>query len=252
MVALIGVVIGFMLIIFNDEIFQYSPPPPGPLVSSYLFLLALFLLLCELEVYPASLRKLGTIFQNIIEMFIAAFIAEIIIVGFWFPLEANVMRALEKSADVIEELVWSDNYWNCDTLCNILRSRIARYVVSYMLSAFFLIIVLHASRAIDLRALDEGVDCFINDIVFRVKRNIKRQIKKLTNPKYTEDISDRVEDQLIRQLVNGTCSDDLTSLNGTKLQTTQNKKRRRSSRIKRTKMNGGNGEGDDYGNCIYD
>lgn len=40
----------------------------GPLISCYLFMLAAALLLYDLSVYPQSLRKLGVIFQTIVEV----------------------------------------------------------------------------------------------------------------------------------------------------------------------------------------
>lgn len=74
-------------------------------------------------------------------------------VDFWFPLELVVLRAASVLADFLEEMLQSGS-WPCDTVCDVLRNEYTSYVASYMLSVFFLLAVLHATRAIDLRELE--------------------------------------------------------------------------------------------------
>ncbi|XP_028128269.1 uncharacterized protein LOC114324602 isoform X2 [Diabrotica virgifera virgifera] len=236
---IIGILIALVYIACNQEIFKKSPSdPPGPLVSTYLFLLALFILLCELQVYPASLRKLGTIPQVVLEVFLATFIAEIIIVDFWFPLESIAMDNLIHIADLFEELL-SSGKWNCDVVCDMLRSHSARYSVSYAISTFFLFTVLHATRFIDIRTLDGGISCFFGDILGRSKRRIKKQFKNISNRnikdidrKSTRDISEINDKTITQELKKVSCPCD----NGAKHQSVKKsspRKLRRSKRLRR-------------------
>ncbi|XP_072389256.1 uncharacterized protein [Diabrotica undecimpunctata] len=236
---IIGILIALLYIAFNQEIFTKSASdPPGPLVSSYIFLLALFILLCELQVYPASLRKLGTIPQVVIEVFLATFIAEIIIVDFWFPLESIAMDNLIHIADLFEELL-SSGKWNCDIVCDVLRSHSARYSVSYAISTFFLFTVLHATRFIDIRTLDGGVSCFFGDILVRSKRKIKKQFKNISNKnvkdidkKATRDISQINDKRITKELKKVTCPCD-SDVKHKSVKKSSPRKLRRSKRLRR-------------------
>ncbi|KAJ8939242.1 hypothetical protein NQ318_015200 [Aromia moschata] len=126
----------------------------GPLVATYVFIFSVFLLLWDIRLYPKSLRKLGRLCQCFIEFVIAAFLFENILMDFWFPLEIGVLALPQKAAGLIEDLLATGS-WNCPTsLCDGLRSEQTGYVLSYLLSFFFLFAVLQATRAIDLRELE--------------------------------------------------------------------------------------------------
>lgn len=75
----------------------------------------------------------------------------------WFALEIIAMNGLDNLAEYIEDMVQSTN-WNCDTFCEYLRSDKAKMAVSYNLSIFFLLTVLHAIRAVDVRHLKYEID----------------------------------------------------------------------------------------------
>lgn len=77
---------------------------------------------------------------------------ENIMLDFWFPLEIMAMDGLINLSDQIEELLQYGN-WTCEGICDYLKSDNAKMTASYVLSVFFLLAVLHAVRAIDLRAL---------------------------------------------------------------------------------------------------
>lgn len=167
---LIPVFIAYLLLCFGIQYFREPKEVgPGPLVSSYIFMFAAFLLLWDIRLYPRSLRKLGFISQCIIEVsfhylyqnvcdymffqfLVASFLFENIMVDFWFPLEAVILSSAPKSADLLEEMLQSGNR-PCDMVCDVLRNKWSSYVASYCLSLFFLLAVLHATRAIDLREL---------------------------------------------------------------------------------------------------
>ncbi|CAG9854378.1 unnamed protein product [Phyllotreta striolata] len=168
--SLLAIFVAFLTIFTNDQIFKAASSTPGPLVSSYIFLIALFLLLCELPMYPNSLRKLGFLVQGLFEVLATAVIAEGMTVDFWLPLEAAAMDNVAKLADLIDDFL-ADDEWKCD---NSSRNTAARYVVSYFLSIFFLMTVLHATRIVDLRAVDEGVGRLVGDATWRFKRFVKR------------------------------------------------------------------------------
>lgn len=71
---------------------------------------------------------------------------------FWFPLEAALMSAPAKLAEHVEELLQTGE-WSCEAFCEFLKDESTGLIASYVASTDFLIIVLHAIRAIDLRAL---------------------------------------------------------------------------------------------------
>ncbi|CAH1183506.1 unnamed protein product [Phaedon cochleariae] len=172
-----AVLASFAAISMNFQIFRETQDAgPGPLLSTYIFLFAFFLLLWDLTLYPKTLRQLGRISQFFMEFLIATFMTECIMIDFWFPLEKMVMNIPAKMADVIDDML-SSGEWRCDTLCDTLRSQALTYVVSYAVSVSFLVAVLHATRVIDLRALREGPSCFFGDIVFRLKKVIKKQLR---------------------------------------------------------------------------
>lgn len=140
------------------------------------------------------------LFLFIFKVLVAAFIAEGMTVDFWLPLEAAAMENVPKLADLIDDMLSNDD-WKCDVLCNTLRNTTTRYVVSYSLSIFFLMAVLHATRIIDLRVLDEGFGYFINDIGFKFKRFVKKQFKWAI----TKELDNSVtidDEQIIKEVLN--------------------------------------------------
>ncbi|KAJ8973714.1 hypothetical protein NQ317_009308 [Molorchus minor] len=125
----------------------------GPLAATYIFLFAIFLLLWDIRLYPNSLRKLG-LFQYFVEFLIAQFLFENILLDFWFPLEVTLLLLPLELASTVEEMLTTYANLACGPLCEGLRDERAGLVLSYVLSVFFLIAVLHATRAIDLRELE--------------------------------------------------------------------------------------------------
>ncbi|CAH1183505.1 unnamed protein product [Phaedon cochleariae] len=167
-----------LLILAGYQVFRKSADAGnGPLVSTYIFLTALFLLLYDLRLYPKQLRKLDGPFQTVIEFLIAAFLMENIIMDFWFPIESVINKEiLPRIAELIEES-FKQRDWDCQTVCEVFRSETTALVCSYFLSIFFLLAVLHAIRAIDLRALQDGPSCFFGDIAYRLKRFYRKKMK---------------------------------------------------------------------------
>lgn len=78
---------------------------------------------------------------------------ENLVIDFWFPLEIVAMASPEKLAVNIEDLLEQGGGWTCGRFCEFLKSENTPFVISYTLSVFFLVAVMHAVRAIDLRAL---------------------------------------------------------------------------------------------------
>ncbi|CAH0557844.1 unnamed protein product [Brassicogethes aeneus] len=139
----------------------------GPLASCYIFMFSVFLLLWDLRVYPRTLRKQWNLFQFIIEFCIAEFIMEQLLFDFWFPLEKSLIAAIPKLGEYIEKgfkKLGQDINLECFK-----SDKVGNYA-SYTLSIFFLIAVLHATRAIDLRILECGISTFFSDTYSRFKR----------------------------------------------------------------------------------
>lgn len=78
---------------------------------------------------------------------------ENLVIDFWFPLEIVIMTGLEKLSHYIEDLLEQGGGWSCGGFCNYLKSESTQILASYAMSSFFMIAVMHAIRAIDLRAL---------------------------------------------------------------------------------------------------
>lgn len=142
----------------------------GPYLSTLIFNLAVFVLLWDIRLYPTSMRKLGTCCSSILQVsnikcrkafnffilsfqfFIAALITEHLVADFWLPLEEDVMHLLPKIADVEEELLRQGGF-EIDAITEFLRKEETQIAASYLLSLFFLLCVLHATRIIDFRLL---------------------------------------------------------------------------------------------------
>lgn len=72
---------------------------------------------------------------------------------FWWPLEASFFALLPKIADFEKEVLRQSGLDNIGGVLQVLRLDIAAIVVSYLLSIFFFLCALHATRIIDLRLL---------------------------------------------------------------------------------------------------
>nr|CAI5869752.1 unnamed protein product [Callosobruchus analis] len=79
---------------------------------------------------------------------------ENLMIDFWFPLEGAVSELPSKMADGLDEII------TCGSLCEALRSDKTKVAASYMMSGLLLLMVLHATRMIDLRKLAEGPSFF--------------------------------------------------------------------------------------------
>ncbi|CAG9854379.1 unnamed protein product [Phyllotreta striolata] len=156
-------------LIFRDPDANYA----GPKLSSYVFLTAVCILLYDLRLYPKRLRKLDHLSQNIVEFFIAMFAMELVLQDFWYPLINGLVALLLHGAEKMEYL--SDYEYLSDSLKD--PSTVDR--ITYILSLFFLLSVLHAVRAIDFRALQEGPGCFFDDIAYRGRRFLLKKIRYL-------------------------------------------------------------------------
>ncbi|XP_074031042.1 uncharacterized protein [Leptinotarsa decemlineata] len=177
---LLAVALALILVCNGQQIFRETVPiEAGPLLSLYTFMAAIFLLLYDLRLYPTSLRKLDGFGQTFIEFLVSAFLMENIMLDFWIPLIATITQEmLPNFADFLDETML-DKDWNCADFCDFIKSDTFATVISYVLSIFFLIAVLHAIRAIDLRAFEDGPGCFFGDIFFRVKRFFRRKLRSL-------------------------------------------------------------------------
>ncbi|KAG5864509.1 hypothetical protein JTB14_030340 [Gonioctena quinquepunctata] len=159
---LIAVTLALLVTCSGQQIFRETTIfESGSVVSMCIFMTALFLLLYDLRLFPSSLRKLDGLGQIFIEFLVAVFLIENIMMDFWIPLLATTTQEVSPAiADLLDEKL-RERDWNCFEFCDFLRT------------------VLHAIRAIDLRALQEGPDCFIGDIYFRTKRFFRRKLKSL-------------------------------------------------------------------------
>ncbi|KAJ8971127.1 hypothetical protein NQ314_000859 [Rhamnusium bicolor] len=160
--------------IFRD---QDEPYKGNVVIPCYIFLFSLFLLLCEMRIYPKSLRKLGRLGQTIIEYFIATFIMENLLTDFWIPLETQLLIGLAKLSVQLEETLQSFDIV-CGAVCDVLGSEMAGLAARTILSLFFLLAVLQATRAIDFGQLRCGVGFFFTDILFRLKWYFKRTVMR--------------------------------------------------------------------------
>lgn len=77
---------------------------------------------------------------------------EVIMNDFWWPLEDSVIKFLPKIADFEKEILRHSGL-EFGGILQILRDENARVIASYVLSLFFLLAALHATRFIDLRLL---------------------------------------------------------------------------------------------------
>lgn len=71
---------------------------------------------------------------------------------FWLPLDAAIAAFLPKVAD-FEKDILSQGGYEGEGILQCLREENAKVVASYLMSIFFLISVLHATRMVDLRLL---------------------------------------------------------------------------------------------------
>ncbi|KAJ8921109.1 hypothetical protein NQ315_015907 [Exocentrus adspersus] len=168
---LVPVLVAYLLLCFGIQYFREPREVGnGPLVSSYIFMFAAFLLLWDIRLYPKSLRRLGIISQAIVEFLIASFLFENIMVDFWFPLEVVVLASPAKLADGLEEMLQTGD-WSCDGVCEFLRDETTSFAVSYILSIFFVLAVLHSTRAIDLRLLESRLAHKLLDVsILKVRK----------------------------------------------------------------------------------
>lgn len=80
------------------------------------------------------------------------FFMEVIMNDFWLPLDAAMGVFLPKVAD-FEKDILEKGGWEGEGILQFLREDNAKVVASYLLSIFFLLAVLHATRIVDFRLL---------------------------------------------------------------------------------------------------
>lgn len=88
-----------------------------------------------------------------IQFLVCQYLMELSIIQFWFPLESTIVESLPKLADSLNEIMQKVQL-NSQTIDDILKSDITPMVFSYLLSGFFLITALHATRVINLCELE--------------------------------------------------------------------------------------------------
>ncbi|XP_017776883.1 PREDICTED: uncharacterized protein LOC108562896 [Nicrophorus vespilloides] len=171
----------FLAFILNScgiYIFHESTKPGcEPLVSCLIFLVAVFLLLWDMRLFPSSLRKLWRCGAYFFQFIISAFLMEHIMNDFWFPLEASMFAFFPKIAQ-FEDDILKQSGWTSSGVLQILKCDLANVVASYALSLFFFFGVLHATRVIDFRLLKCGYSVFLDDVRYRSKKLLKR-VKRL-------------------------------------------------------------------------
>lgn len=86
------------------------------------------------------------------QFFIACFLMEHIVNDFWIPLEEAAIAFLPKLAEY-EEYILKQSGFNSDVVTGFLKDEQICMCMSYVLSLFFFIGVLHATRIVDLRLL---------------------------------------------------------------------------------------------------
>ncbi|VEN52919.1 unnamed protein product [Callosobruchus maculatus] len=163
MTNLFSVFVSYLSLSLGYQIYR-SPPEveeSAPFLSLLIFLTTLLLLLVNLDIYPSSLRRLGWFGMLIVEdacvffqFLLSYFVMENLMIDFWFPLEGAVTQLPSKIADGLDEIV------TCGRVCDGLRSDNTKVAASYMMSGILLLMVLHATRMIDLRKLAEGPSAF--------------------------------------------------------------------------------------------
>lgn len=77
---------------------------------------------------------------------------EVLMNDFWWPLEASCISILPKIAD-FEQQILTQSGLSVTGILQLLRNDTAAVLTSYLLSIFFLLSSLHATRIIDLRLL---------------------------------------------------------------------------------------------------
>ncbi|XP_028128267.1 uncharacterized protein LOC114324601 [Diabrotica virgifera virgifera] len=169
----------YLLICSGYQIFRVPfDPLIQYLIPFYIFLTAVFLLLYDLRLYPKPLRKLDKLSQTAVEFLVAVFLMENIILDFWIPLQDGTASVTYTLAEKLDEINYYE-FYPLRIITEILETSIFNTCVIYILSIFFLLSCLHAIRAVDFRALDEGPSCFFSDIVYRSKRFMKKKFKTL-------------------------------------------------------------------------
>ncbi|XP_057671445.1 uncharacterized protein LOC130903394 [Diorhabda carinulata] len=175
----LSVIICYLLICSGYQFFrEYTRVSDESMWPSYIFLTSVLLLLYDLRLYPKTLRKLDKYSQITIEFLVALFLMEHILYDFWFPLETGTEMALIKLADKIDESK-IENVQQFETVSESIKSSTCKIIAIYILSIFFLLSVLHAIRAVDFRALQDGPSCFFGDISYRLKRFLRKKLKIL-------------------------------------------------------------------------
>lgn len=87
-----------------------------------------------------------------IQFFVATILTEHLVSDFWLPLEEDTMHLLPKIAEIEAELLKQGGF-ECETITEFLKQEQTQIAASYILSLYFLLSVMHATRVVDIRLL---------------------------------------------------------------------------------------------------
>ncbi|XP_019878726.2 uncharacterized protein LOC109606632 [Aethina tumida] len=145
--------------------------------SCCIFLLTIFFLIWNCGINLKSLKRHWCL-QLCIELLISKFTMEELLVQFWYPLEDTVLGVFPRLAINLETVLSEppfEYYVNMDWL----HGPITRALISILISSFLLVTILHVTRTIDLRGLEQGPRFFLHDTYAKLIRYATKRVSKL-------------------------------------------------------------------------
>lgn len=94
-------------------------------------------------------------FHFFLQFAVSMLLMEIIMNNFWFPLEIGFISFLPKVADFISETMYKHGF-TCTGVCDfaqMLKWPGTLLLASYLLSIFFFLCIVHATRVVDFRLI---------------------------------------------------------------------------------------------------
>ncbi|KAL3282042.1 hypothetical protein HHI36_005244 [Cryptolaemus montrouzieri] len=152
----------------------------GPYLSCFIFMLAVFVLLTHLDVYPCYFRKMWWCGDLIVQFLFAQLMYEYLLADFWFPVEEALSCLITHIVEVLDQ--W-DQSESLKSILETLKCETTGIVCSYLLSCFFFLASLHITKVIDVRILDCGFCPFAQDIYERAEDFLITFLKNLGSMK---------------------------------------------------------------------
>ncbi|KAF5298431.1 hypothetical protein FQR65_LT01209 [Abscondita terminalis] len=148
-----------------------------PYPAYLMFLTSIFYLLWNIPLnpYPSCFRDLVFPASLAVEFSVSCLLIEIAMTDFWCALQTKFVTFLPTIPDQIGDALNAIGL-DCSAITDaleFLKTDEAQTVTAYVLSTFFLVSILHATRVVDFRLIRCGLDVFVLDITKRTKRLLK-------------------------------------------------------------------------------